>query len=127
MNSKNHIMSKDVPCWTHICLIFGIFFGLLLMSAPIVGYEGYNSPALSKVFCSNNGEVCKNIILGVQYILDFVLGLVIFLSGLCALIYNLFGIPMIKEMGKYFSSPLIKIIYPNGLYHLIDGIFRIFN
>ena len=127
MKSKNHIMSKDVPCWTHICLIFGIFFGLLLMSAPIVGYEGYNSPALSKVFCSNNGEVCKNIILGVQYILDFVLGLLIFLAGLCALIYNLFRIPMIKEMGKYFSFPLIKIIYPNGLYHLIDEIFRIFN
>ena len=126
MKSKNQIMSKDLPCWTHICLIFGIFFGLLLMSAPIMGYEGYNSPALSKIFCSNNGEVCKNIILGVQYILDFVLGLLIFLSGLCALIYNLFGIPMIKEMGKYFSSPLIKIIYPNGLYHLFDWILRVY-
>ena len=65
-------MSKDVPCSIHIYLFFGIFFGLLLMSAPIMGYEGYNSPALSKIFCSNKGEVCKNIILGVQYILDFI-------------------------------------------------------
>ena len=102
MKSKNHKMSKDVPCWTHIYLIFGIFFGLLLMSAPIMGYEGYNSPALSKIFCSNKGEVCKNIILGVQYILNFVLEIFIFLICLCALIYNLFEIPMIKEMGKIF-------------------------
>ncbi len=120
-------MTKDIPCSVHIGLSFGILFGILLMSASFMEFEGYNSPAFNKIFCSYNGEVCKNSILFIQYILDFILGLLIFLSYFCALIYNLFEIPMIKEIGKFLSSPLVKIIYPNGLYHLIDGILRIFN
>ena len=120
-------MTKDIPYFVHICLSFGILFGLLVMSAPFMGYEGYNSPALSKIFCSYNSEVCKKSILFIQYILDFILGLLIFLSYFFSLIHNLFEIQMMKEMGKYLSPPLVKIIYPNGLYHLIDGILRVFN
>ena len=46
------------------------------MSAPIMGYEGYNSPALSKIFCSNKGEVCKNIIFRFYLYLNIILTII---------------------------------------------------
>ena len=117
-------MTKQLPCAIYICYIFGIFFGLILMFAPFIRFEGYDSPSLSQIFCSKGGT-CHHIILSIQYILDFIFGLLIFLTCSCIFIYELFETTWIKELGRYLTSPLKMMIYPTGIYHMIDIILRI--
>ena len=117
-------MTKQLPCAIYICYIFGIFFGLILMFAPFIGFEGYDSPSLSQIFCSKGGT-CHHILLSIQYILDFIFGLLIFLTCSCIFIYELFETTWIKELGRYLTSPLKMMVYPTGIYHIIDIILRI--
>ena len=117
-------MTKQLPYAIYICYIFGIFFGLILMFAPFIGFEGYDSPSLSKIFCSKGGT-CHHILLSIQYILDFIFGLLIFLTCSCIFIYELFETTWIKELGRYLTSPLKMMVYPTGIYHMIDIILRI--
>ena len=118
-------MTKELPCVINICYIFGIIFGLLLMFATFIGFEGYDSPSFSSIMCSSKGT-CHQIILFFQYILDFIFGLLIFLTCLCTFIHELFEMIWIKELGGYLVPPLKIMIYPTGIYHLIDIILRIF-
>ena len=117
-------MAKQLPCAIYIFYIFGIFFGLILMFLPFIGFEEYDSPSLSKIFCSKGGT-CHHIILFIQYILDFIFGLLIILTCFCIFIYELFETAWIKELGRYLTSPLKMMVYPTGIYHAIDLIFRI--
>ena len=105
-------------------LYFWNIFGLILMFAPFIGFEGYDSPSLSKIFCSKGGT-CHHILLSIQYILDFIFGLLIFLTCSCIFIYELFETTWIKELGRYLTSPLKMMVYPTGIYHMIDIILRI--
>ena len=118
-------MTKELPCGIYICYTFGIIFGLLLMFAPFSGYDGYDSPSLSTIFCSNNGT-CYHFILFFQYILNFIFGLLIFLTCFLIFLYKLFEDLWIKELGRYLTSPLKIMVYPTGIYHAIDLILRIF-
>ena len=118
-------MAKELSFITDICIFFGLIFGFLLMTAPIVKYEGYNTPSLSNVFCYNN-DICISFILLIQYILDILFGLLIFLSCLCFICFKFFERLSFKNMGRILASFLRVIVYPTGIYHLIDGIIRLF-